>query len=147
MYIYGGGGGYAYTCAYMLCAYTHLYAHHMCAHGCGGESGTIYACTLHGGTHMHAHYMDEHTCMHITWRNTHVCTLHGGTHMYSHYMEEHTCMHITWRNTHVCTLHDAHGYGYVYADYGVATISRLLKMKSLLQNIVSLIGLFCKRDL
>ena len=32
--------------------------------------------------------------------------------------------------------------------YGVALISRLLqKYKSLLQNIVSFIGLFCKRDL
>jgi len=30
--------------------------------------------------------------------------------------------------------------------YGVATISRLLK-RSLLQNIISFIGLFCKRDL
>jgi len=32
--------------------------------------------------------------------------------------------------------------------YGVATISRLLKIhRSVLQNIVSFIGLFCKRDL
>jgi len=30
--------------------------------------------------------------------------------------------------------------------YGVATISRLLKM-SLLQNIVSFVGLFCERNL
>ena len=36
----------------------------------------------------------------------------------------------------------------VIFDYGVATISRLLKFVGLfLQNIVSLIGLFCKRDL
>jgi len=31
--------------------------------------------------------------------------------------------------------------------YRVATISRLLNSRSLLQNIVSFIGLFCKRDL
>jgi len=31
--------------------------------------------------------------------------------------------------------------------YGVATISRLLKMMSLSQNIVSFTELFCKRDL
>jgi len=31
--------------------------------------------------------------------------------------------------------------------HGVATISRLLKIMSLLQNTVSFIGLFCKRDL
>jgi len=30
---------------------------------------------------------------------------------------------------------------------GVATISRLLKIMSLLQNIVSFVGLFVKRDL
>jgi len=36
----------------------------------------------------------------------------------------------------------------VTISYGVATISRLLEIVgSLLQNIVSFIGLFCKRDL
>jgi len=31
--------------------------------------------------------------------------------------------------------------------YGVATSSRLLKITGLLQNTVSFIGIFCKRDL
>ena len=31
--------------------------------------------------------------------------------------------------------------------YGVATISRLLEILGLLQNIISFIGLFCKRNL
>jgi len=35
----------------------------------------------------------------------------------------------------------------VDSDYGVATISGLLQIICLLQNIISFIGLFCKRDL
>jgi len=34
-----------------------------------------------------------------------------------------------------------------YKEYGVAKISRLLKIVGLLQNIVSFIGLFCQRVL
>jgi len=58
-----------------------------------------------------------------------------------------------YTHTYTCVFHihtylDTSIHGYIcICTYGVATISRLLKIIGLLQNIVSFIGLFCKRDL
>jgi len=68
-------------------------------------------------------------------RSSHVTHVHEPFHTY-----ERVTPHI-WMNglSHTCT--------FAFFCYGVATISRLLKIVGLLQNIVSFIGLFCKRDL